>query len=151
MHPWPRLTSPFLKTKRGGGERSRREIGELGERLAERYLKRKGWKLFARNFRAPKGGEVDLVFRGGRSFEELIFVEVKTRTFRGYGRPLDAVDVEKQHLIVRGATEWLKLVRSQQKVAGDVRAERVAHRYDVVEVILEDGERPEIRLVENAF
>jgi len=128
------------------------QIGDLGEKIAAKYLQASGWKLLHRNFRAPKGGEVDLVFRGGPDLKLLIFVEVKTRTRRDFGRPLRAVNRDKQILITRGAVEWLRLLGREvdPKTNQDVRR-RITWRYDVVEIILEEGKRPDINLVEQAF
>ena len=67
----------------------RQEVGKLGERLAASFLKKEGMKVLYRNFRAPKGGEVDLVCRDG---DTLVFAEVKTRTSLRYGRPAEAVN-----------------------------------------------------------
>ena len=50
--------------------------GEIGEKLAADYLKTRGFKIVARNFRA-KFGELDIVCRKGRL---LVFVEVKSVT-----------------------------------------------------------------------
>jgi len=131
---------------------AKNDIGDLGERIAAKFLQRKGWKLLYRNFRAPRGGEVDLVMRGGNQFTELVFVEVKTRTYRGYGRPLDAVNPAKQGLIERGAREWLRLLeKGKRGLRIDDPRRKVPWRYDVVEVILQDGELPDVNLVENAF
>lgn len=110
----------------------------LGERIAEHSLRAQGCKVLARNFRGPKGGEVDRVVRDG---EVLVFVEVKTRTPASWGRPLDAVDRKKQELLQRGATAWLKLLGTRQ----------IPWRFDVVEVNLVDGERPKVHRVRNAF
>ena len=127
------------------------EVGALGERIAAHFLQRKGWKLLYRNFRAPRGGEVDLVLRGGEELNQLVFVEVKTRTRKGYGRPLEAVDRDKQTLIERGANEWLRLLADQHR-HDDVDIRRsISWRFDVVEIILQEGEKPEVHLVENAF
>lgn len=108
--------------------------------------------MLYRNFQAPKGGEVDLVLRGGSRLDLLIFAEVKTRTRRDFGRPMRAVNAEKRALIVRGASEWLRLLGREfnDGEKQDVRRE-ISWRYDVVEVVLEDGELPDINLVENAF
>ncbi len=134
------------------GKRSPREIGDLGERIAARFLQARGWKLLYRNFRAPKGGEVDLVMRGGKGLDLLVFVEVKTRTRRDFGRPMRAVNANKQDLIIRGATEWLRLLGREFDLEKkqDIRRE-ISWRYDVVEIVLEEGEHPDVHLVENAF
>ncbi len=132
------LTTPASLVGRGGKKLSRMEIGDLGECIACAYLKARGCKVLYRNYRGPKGGEVDIVARSGKT---LAFVEVKTRTRRGYGRPLDAVDVSKQELIERGANSWLRLLGSRD----------IPWRFDVVEVILEEDHVPDVNLVLDAF
>jgi putative endonuclease len=128
------------------------QIGEFGEKIAAKYLQSLGWKVLYRNFRASKGGEVDLVMRGGDELGLLVFAEVKTRTRRDYGRPMRAVNEEKKALIRRGATEWLRLLGKEitPNQNHDVRRQ-ISWRYDVVEIVLEDGEKPDVSLVENAF
>jgi putative endonuclease len=74
--------------------------GRLGERLAARHLRRNGYKVLYRNFRPPHGGEIDIVCREKKT---LVFVEVKTRSADGLGRPADAVDAEKEEALIRGA------------------------------------------------
>jgi putative endonuclease len=113
-------------------------IGALGERIARDWLRAQGAKILYRNFKAPGGGEVDIVAREGR---QLLFTEVKTRRAGGPGRPLDAVDRDKQRLIERGANEWLRLLGMRE----------IPWRFDVIEVILTDGEKPLVRRVENVF
>ena len=128
------------------------DIGELGEKIAARYLQRLGWKLLYRNFRAPKGGEVDLVMRGGEGLDLLVFVEVKTRTRRDFGRPLRAVNSEKRALIMRGGNEWLRLLGREPGTSSLPDRRRImSWRYDVVEIVLQEGELPDVNLVENAF
>jgi putative endonuclease len=114
------------------------QIGRLGERIAAAWLRREGCRVLYRNFRAPTGGEVDLVVRDGVL---LIFAEVKTRRAGGRGRPLDAVDREKEKLIERGANAWLKLLGTRE----------IPWRFDVIEVILEEGEKPLVNRVQDAF
>lgn len=119
------------------GEWNRR-VGELGEDLARRWLRANGRKVLYRQYTAPGGGEVDLVVRDG---EILVFCEVKTRTSKRFGRPADAVDSEKRHLITKGAKAWIRELRYSDLV----------FRFDIIEVILIDGELPEINHIENAF
>lgn len=155
---WVRVRSTVARSSRLLSSSSRltnlssQQIGDLGEKIAAKYLQSIGWKLLYRNFRAPKGGEVDLVFRGGESRKLLIFAEVKTRTRRDFGRPMRAVNTEKKALISRGATEWLRLLGREvdPKTNQDARRE-ISWRYDVVEIILEEGKKPAINLVEQAF
>ena len=70
-----------------------------------------------------------------------MFAEVKTRTSLRYGRPAEAVNKKKQLLIVRGALEWLRQLDYPD----------ILFRFDIVEVVLTDKERPEINLIQNAF
>jgi putative endonuclease len=134
-----RLLNTPSSLKGNDGERlGHLEIGELGERIAVDYLKAQGRRVLYRNFRAPKGGEVDIVARDGKV---LSFVEVKTRTSEQFGRPLDAVDKEKERLIERGANEWLRLLGTRE----------IPWRFDVVEVILREGELPKVNVVRDAF
>ena len=114
------------------------ELGQLGERLAERHLKANGHKILYRNFRASHGGELDLVCRDKRH-GELVFVEVKTRSSEDFGRPMEAVDQKKRRLTLHGAMAWLKLLGMPD----------ITYRFDVVEVVMK--EPPEIRHIENAF
>jgi len=104
--------------------------------VAVLHIRRKGWKILRRNFRAPGGGEVDLVCRDQ---EMLVFVEVKTRRSEELGRPLDAVDAKKQQLIRRGAMHWLRLLDMPD----------VNFRFDVIEVVATNP--VEIRVIEGAF
>lgn len=103
-----------------------------------RELRRTGYRILRRNFRGPKGGEIDIVCRD-RAHGELVFVEVKTRANEDFGRPLDAVDAKKRRLIIRGAMAWLRLLDMPD----------VTFRFDVIEVVT--GPPAEVRHIENAF
>ena len=93
-----------------------------------------------------------MVLRGGPELQLLIFAEVKTRTRRDYGRPMRAVNAEKRALITRGATEWLRLLGKEVEPGKnhDIRRQ-ISWRYDVVEIVLEEGQKPDVNLVEGAF
>jgi putative endonuclease len=111
-------------------------LGRWGEKIAAKHLRLCGYKILRKNFRAPGGGEVDLVCRHGKF---LVFVEVKTRTSEDFGRPIDAVNLKKQRLIIRGALKWLHLLDRPE----------ISFRFDVVEVVMFPDR--EIRVIENAF
>ena len=71
----------------------------------------------------------------------MAFVEVKTRTSTAFGRPAQAVTPEKQALILRGASAWLRLLGCPD----------IPWRYDVVEVLLIPGNRPQVNWIQAAF
>jgi putative endonuclease len=59
--------------------------GRIGEDLAHRYLRRRGYTVIARNYRTRSGsGEIDIVAWNGPT---LVFIEVKTRQTDEYGSP----------------------------------------------------------------
>ena len=109
----------------------------LGEKLAEKLLRKSGYKILFRNFKPKGGGEVDLVCRDGKV---LAFVEVKTRTSDSFGRPADAVTSDKRELIARGARAWMRLLDQPETVV----------RFDVVEVIASEP-KAKITVTKAAF
>lgn len=121
-----------------GESRDRIWLGNYGEKVAADWLRAHGCKILAKNFSGRKRGEVDIVARDHRL---LLFVEVKTRRVGGRIRGLDAVNREKQALIERGANEWLKRLRTRE----------LPWRFDVIEVYLEEGEKPRVNHVKDAF
>ncbi len=74
----------------------RHETGKIGEDLAVKYLEQKGYKILERNFEC-KQGEIDII---AIQEQEIVFIEVKTRTNPKYGAPADAVNkIKQKHLI----------------------------------------------------
>ena len=112
--------------------------GALGEKLACRFLRQKGYKILYRNFRGRRGGEIDIVCR---DCDTLVFVEVKTRGREDFGRPIVAVDRQKQQRVSRGGLAWLRLLDNPD----------ILFRFDVVEVLLVDETKPRLELTQNAF
>jgi putative endonuclease len=113
-------------------------LGKEGELAAERFLRKQSFKILYRNFRARNGGEIDLVCRD-RQEQVLVFVEVKTRKKEIFAPPRDAVNLRKQHQIIKAAKEWLRLLDHPE----------IPFRFDIVEVVTEP--ELEIRLIRNAF
>jgi len=111
--------------------------GQLGERAARRHLRRLGLKFLTANFRSSRG-EIDLVFRDG---ECLVFVEVKTRSSEDWTRPAAAVNTRKRRLLSQTALDYLKLLDHPP----------VRIRFDVMEVLLNDGSVRQIRHLPNTF
>ena len=132
------LNSPCRLTEADGTVRDRTWLGAYGERVAVDWLRGHGCKVLARNFKGPHRGEVDIIARDGKL---LLFVEVKTRRENPLVRPLDAVDKTKQALIERGANAWLKRLGTRN----------LPWRFDVIEVYVEDGKKPRVNHVRDAF
>ena len=78
-------------------------LGRYGEEAAEAFVRRKGWRILDRNWRYGRV-ELDMVARDG---QELVFVEVKTRTAGGRGCPADALTPAKRTHIRKAAQVWL--------------------------------------------
>jgi putative endonuclease len=110
------------------------ETGRRGEAQAEKFLKKAGFKMIARNVRVGYD-ELDLIATQG---DTLIFVEVKTRASEDFGRPVAAVNRAKRKKLSRAAMHFLKKRKLRPPYI----------RFDVVEVV---GDKPEIRHIQNAF
>ncbi len=115
---------------------SKQLLGKEGERLAEQYLKKKGYKIVERNYRC-RGAELDLIVLDRRV---IVFVEVKTRTGRGFGSPFEAVEFRKQQKMIQAAQYFLNEKKLHQRDA----------RFDVVGISWPGGE-PVVEHIENAF
>jgi putative endonuclease len=102
-------------------------------------LRRLNYKILYRNFRAPRGGEVDIVCRD-KTCNSLVFVEVKTRRSSYFGPPALAVNRDKQNLIARGALAWLRMLGYPP----------ILFRFDIVEVIV-DERKTSFNIIRNAF
>lgn len=108
--------------------------GRQGEAQAEKFLKKAGLKIIARNVRVGYD-EIDLIAKQG---DTLIFVEVKTRRNESFGRPAAAVNRAKRKKLSRAAMHFLKKRKLRPPYI----------RFDIMEVI---GEKPQIRHIPNAF
>jgi putative endonuclease len=115
---------------------ARQEFGELGERIAERWLKRQGWRVVQRRFRNGHR-DIDLVVEREGT---VAFVEVKARKGRVFGDPVEAVNWSKQRELARSASVWIDRHGRPSE----------SYRFDVVGVLME-GDRVRIRHVPNAF
>ena len=78
-------------------------VGRYGEDVAAAHLEAAGWQVVDRNWRGPSG-EIDIVALHG---EDLVVVEVKTRSGTGFGHPAEAVTPTKLARLRRLAAQWL--------------------------------------------
>lgn len=95
-------------------------------------------KLLVRNFQSRRRGEIDLVLRDG---DCLVFAEVKTRSDERWTRPAAAVNRKKRRLLSMAALDYLHAINNPP----------VKVRFDVVEVLLENGRVQEVRHLPNCF
>lgn len=114
----------------------RQAFGQLGERIAARWLEARGWRIVARRFRNGRR-DIDLV---AARDETVAFVEVKARRGEAFGDPVEAVHWRKRRELSRSASVW---------VARHGRPEE-SYRFDVIGVLVGDG-RVRVRHVEDAF
>lgn len=112
-------------------------LGARGERAAARFLKGKGYRILATNWRC-EGGEVDIIARHG---EWLVFTEVKTRQDE-FVTPEEQVHTFKEGRMRHAADVYLTRFRGNPPLV----------RFDVVAVIWpSEARRPTIRHLEHAF
>jgi putative endonuclease len=74
-----------------------------GERRALLHYRLRGYRLLAANARVGRY-ELDLVLRRGST---LLFVEVKEKSGRAFGNPLEMIDEEKARRVHTAAAGWL--------------------------------------------
>src|SRR5688572_966847 len=115
---------------------ARQAFGELGERIAERWLRRRGWRIVQRRFRSGHR-DIDLVVERDGT---VAFVEVKARKGAGFGGPVQAVNYRKRKELERSAMVWIDRHGREAE----------SYRFDVVGVLL-NGAEVRICHVENAF
>lgn len=112
------------------------DFGELGERIAARYLKHSGWQIVARRFRSGRR-DIDIIAQHG---DLIAFVEVKARTGDDFGDPVEAVNHRKQRELTKSAQTWI----DRHGRAGE------AYRFDVMGILLKER-RVFVRHVAGAF
>jgi putative endonuclease len=109
--------------------------GDFGEKRACLYLENQGYNITARNYRPETGtraklGEIDII---AEDDERLAFIEVKTRTLFGLGRPSDAVDYRKQNRIIKAAQIYLMKHKTEKYIG-----------FDIIEVVITDSANPDV-------
>ena len=115
-------------------QNSRQLLGATGEEIAVDYLISQGYVVFDRNWRS-KSGEIDIIASEKfNSQDELIFIEVKTRSSRDYGDPIEAITATKYLRMYRLALEWLS----------ENSASREAWRLDVISIVISRAQEVEI-------
>lgn len=111
------------------------KLGINGEDIAAAYLVRCGYSVLDRNWHSGHK-ELDLI---ARKDDELVIVEVKTRSSTDYGTPEEAVDSRKIRRIVSAADAYVRLKALDLHV-----------RFDIITIVINEGE-PSVVHIEDAF
>jgi putative endonuclease len=113
-----------------------RELGKAGEKAAADLLRKRGYEVVGAGFLARRG-ELDLVCRRGN---DLVVVEVKTRTDDSFGTPLEAVGSRKRRALMAAAAEYRALAGWRGRI-----------RYAVVGLTVKPGGGFDSELIEDPF
>ncbi|MDR1725593.1 MAG: YraN family protein [Bacteroidales bacterium] len=111
-------------------------FGKQGENLAINYLLSKGLQIIERNFVFGKN-EIDIICRDRN---EIVFVEVKTRTTNIFGEPEMAVNIQKQRSIIKVADAYIC------KYNIDLES-----RFDIISIVIDKENKSQIHHIERAF
>lgn len=124
--------------KKRTGNIDKIEYGSFGESEAVKFLEDKDYEVIEQNFRC-RMGEIDIV---AKDKDDLVFIEVKTRSNKVYGFPREAVNFRKQQTIGRCALLFLTVKKKYQGRN---------YRFDVIEIITNSGRIECINHFENAY
>jgi putative endonuclease len=116
---------------------NRKDTGNLGEKIAANYLKKRGYHILETNYRCRKG-EIDIV---ARKKDVVIFVEVRTKSNFDFGVPEESVTRDKKEKLIASAFSYLA---ERQKEDVDWRIDFVAVELDA------SGKARRTELIENA-
>ncbi len=120
------------------GIKNKKDIGDIGEEYAVKYLKKNKYKILTRNF-SSKAGEIDIICR---KKDTLIFVEVKARSTNNYGTPAEAVNYFKQKKIINCAKYYIMKHKINDMFIS----------FDVIEVFMDLNHKAiKINHIKNAF
>lgn len=116
---------------------NRQHTGSLGEQLAQKFLRKKGYRVLEANYRC-RSGEIDIV---ARCKDCLAFIEVRTRKSLEYGAPEESITQRKREKLIASALTYL----------AEHPNPAVSWRIDVVVVELDNRDRVKrIELIQDA-
>lgn len=111
-----------------------KEKGDLGELIALKYLTKSGAEIIEKNYKI-KTGEIDII---AKIDNELVFIEVKSRSNIRYGYPAEAVNYKKIKTISNVARYYILMNHFND----------VPIRFDVIEIYFNENK---INHIVNAF
>lgn len=111
-------------------------LGIKGENLAVTFLKEKGYRIIARNYKTGIG-EIDIIAQDGNT---MVFIEVKTRADEMFGQPFEAVNRKKRYKMKNVALLYMKRY-----------GKNFPARFDVVSIFSRANGKKEIEHIIDAF
>jgi len=116
----------------------RKELGDIGEELARKFLKKKGYRIRETNFRCREG-EIDII---AEHKDYLVFVEVRTKTTSSFGSPEESVTSAKKEKLIASALAYMS---SHKDLPDNWRIDFVGIELD------QKGKATRIELIQNAI
>jgi putative endonuclease len=116
---------------------NRQQVGKQAEQMAQHFLEKQGLRLVSRNYTCFSG-EIDLIMRDK---EDIVFIEVRSRSRTDYGHASETIDKHKQRKIIRTATHFLQKNGWLYKVSS---------RFDIVAIERNAG-KCQMEWIKNAF
>jgi len=117
--------------------RKPRTLGQRGEDVASRTLRRAGYSILQRNARIG-AYEIDII---AREADTTAFVEVKTRRTSDPVPPEENVGPQKRRHIRAAAHAYIAKEDDPE----------MYYRYDIVSVVMPDQGKPEVTIFRDAF
>jgi putative endonuclease len=115
----------------------RQEVGKLGEKAAQKFLKKQGYRIRETGFRC-RHGEIDIV---AQKKDWLVFVEVRTKSSLEFGTPEESITQDKKERLIASALTYTSTHQDLPPL----------WRIDVVAIELDDkGKTRRIGHIENA-
>ena len=112
------------------------EYGRWAEDLARDFLLKQGFEILALNWRY-KRAEIDII---GKEKEVLVFIEVKMRSYSGFGLPEEMVSKRKQRLLIDAAMAYMRTIGHEWEI-----------RFDIIAVMGSPDKGAEIKHFRDAF
>ena len=113
----------------------KQELGIRGEIIARRYLKGQNYIIHEQNWTFEKV-EIDI---SAEKDQQIVFVEVKTRSTDIYGDPEEAVNTRKQQNILKAAEAYIEDNELDKEI-----------RFDVISIVIQ-GSKERIYHIEDAI
>ena len=117
---------------------NRQEVGKLGEKAAQKFLKKRGYRIRETGFRC-RHGEIDII---AQKKDCLVFVEVRTKSNLEFGTPEESITQAKKEKLIASALTYTTTHQDLPPL----------WRIDVVAIELDEKGKPKrIEFIENAI